>query len=285
MPALLLRLMLQCAGDIEMNPEPDSTQTPTNCQRLMQWNANLIRGKITELLRFLHSNNVHIADIHGTKLIKKTELLNTPGWTAVRLDRHKNKGGGLQMQIKDEINIVDNTAALPQSADPRLEQQGISIAMPKRKQLYIHNIYIPPHSSCSAGDNTSISHLRSNSEMSLFVGVINAHHSRWDTNTNEEERGEKLADEFVAVDDAILYENEATRLPTYGLSTSPDISLASNDFALLSEWSVSKSLASDHLPILINYDLFTIVGLGEPTSTSRKRTGHVMLKPSTNTLL
>ena len=35
MPALLLRLLLQCAGDIEMNPEPVSTPTPTNCPHLM----------------------------------------------------------------------------------------------------------------------------------------------------------------------------------------------------------------------------------------------------------
>ena len=59
MPALLLRFPLQCAG--EMNPGPVSTPTLTNCLRLMQWNANGISGKLTELLTFLHSNNVNIA--------------------------------------------------------------------------------------------------------------------------------------------------------------------------------------------------------------------------------
>ena len=172
MPELLLRLLLQCAGDIEMNPGPFSTPTPTNCLRLMQLNANGISGKITELLTFLHSNNVNIAAIQETKLTNKTKPLKTPGWAAVRLDRHKNKGGGLLMLIKEAIPFVDNTAALPQSADPPLEQQGISIAMPNRQQLHIHNIYIPPHSSCSAGHNTSIAHLLSNNEMSLIVGIL-----------------------------------------------------------------------------------------------------------------
>ena len=92
MPALLLRLLLHCAGDIEMKPGPDSTPTPTNCLRLMQWNANGISGKITELLTFLHRNNVNIAAIQETKLTNKSEA---PGWAAVRFDRHKNKGGGL----------------------------------------------------------------------------------------------------------------------------------------------------------------------------------------------
>ena len=45
MSALLLRLLLQCASDIEMNPGPVSTPTPTNCLRLMQRNANRISGK------------------------------------------------------------------------------------------------------------------------------------------------------------------------------------------------------------------------------------------------
>ena len=166
------------------------------------------------------------------------------------------------MLIKDTIPFVDNTAALPQSADPHLEQKAILIAMPNRQQLHIHNIYIPPRSSCSAGHNASIAHLLSNNEMSLIDWVINAHHSIWDADTNEDERGEQLADEIDAADYTILNENEATRLPTNGRSTSPDISLASNDIALLSDWSVSTSLASNHLRILItiNTELSTIDG-------------------------
>ena len=79
MPALLLRLLLQCAGDIEMNPGPVSTPTPTNCLRLMQLNANGISGKITELLTFLRGNNVIIAAIQEAKLTNKTKPLKPPG--------------------------------------------------------------------------------------------------------------------------------------------------------------------------------------------------------------
>ena len=133
MPTLLLRLLLQCAGDIEMNSGPVSTPTPTNCLRLMQWKAQGISGKITELLTFLHSNNVNIAAIQETKPTNKTKTLKTPGWAAVRLDRHKNKGGGLLMLIKDTLPFIDNTAALTKSDDPHQEQQGISFMMPNRQ--------------------------------------------------------------------------------------------------------------------------------------------------------
>ena len=180
----------------------------------------------------------------------------------MRLDRHKNKGGGLLILFEETIPFIDNTVALPQSADPHLEQHGISVTMPNRQQLHIHNIYIPPRSCCSAGHNASIAYLLSNSKMSLIVRDINAHHSRWDMNTNEDEIGEQLADEFDTADYTIHSENEATQLLTNGRSTSPDISLASNDIALLSDRSVSTSLARDLMSILntMNSELSTIDG-------------------------
>ena len=164
-----------------MNPGPVSTLTQTKCLRLMQSNANGISGKITELPTFLHCSNVKIAAIQETKLTNKTKPLTAPGWAAVRLDRHRNKDRGLLMQIKDTIPFVDNTAALPLSVDYHLERHDISITMPNRQQLHIHNFYIPPRSSCSAGHNASIAHLLSNNEMSLIVRDINAHYYIWDT--------------------------------------------------------------------------------------------------------
>ena len=140
LPVLLLRLLLQCTGDIEMKPGPVSTPKPTNCLRLMQRNANGISGKITELPTFLHSNNVNIAAIYENKLTNETKPRRMPGWAAVRLDRHKNKSGGLLMLIKGTIPFVDNTAVHPQLADPQLEPQGILIKMPNRRLLHIHNI-------------------------------------------------------------------------------------------------------------------------------------------------
>ena len=94
------------------------------------------------------------------------------------------------MLIKDTISFVNNTVTLPQSAYPHLEQQGISITMPNRQQLHIH---IPPRSSCSVGHNASIADHLSNNQVSIIIGDINAHHSRLETNTKEDESGKQLA--------------------------------------------------------------------------------------------
>ena len=201
MPARLHRHLLQCA---KMNPGPVSTATHTNCLRLMQWNANGISGKVTELLTFLHGNSVNIAATQETNLTNKTMPHITTGRAAVQLDRHKSKDSVLLMLIKDMMSNVDNTAALHQSADPDLEQHGISIAIPYRQQLHIHNMDIPPRSSCSAGHNASTALLLCNSEMSHIVGDINTHISRWNTSTKDEERGERLADKIDAADYIML---------------------------------------------------------------------------------
>ena len=87
--------------------------------------------------------------------------------------------------------------------------------------------------------------------MSLIVG---------DINEQLDERGEQVAHKIDAADYTVVNENEATRLPTNGRPTSPDISLVTNDITLVSDWSVSTSLASDHLTILINSELSTIDG-------------------------
>ena len=125
------------------------------------------------------------------------------------------------------------------------------ITMPNRQQLHIHNIHIPPRSSSSAGHNASIVHLLCNNKMSLVVGDINAHHSRWGTNTSEDKRGEQLADQINTASYTIHNENEATQLPTNDQSTLLGICLASNHITLLSDWSVSTSLASYHVFMLL----------------------------------
>ena len=94
--------------------------TNANCQRLMQWNAIGISGKITELLTLLLSNNVNIAAIQEIKLTNKNKPLKTAGWAAVQLDRHKNKGGVLLMQIKTR-SPSSTSRPLFQSSDHHLE--------------------------------------------------------------------------------------------------------------------------------------------------------------------
>ena len=131
----------------------------------------------------------------------------------MRLDCHKNKGG-LLMLFKETNPFVDNTTTLPQSADPHLKQKGISITMPNLQQLHICKSTFH-HVAVAALVTTH----RSRTTKCHIVGNINLHHTRWDANTNENERGEQLVNKVDAADYAIHYMSEAMWLPTNGRST------------------------------------------------------------------
>ena len=103
-----------------------------------------------------------------------------------------------------------------------------------------------------------------------------------------DERSEQLADEIYAADYTILSENEATRLPTKMAGelrpTSVWPPMTSHCYQTgqsLPHWLAISCPSS--IPSTPNCPRF--MGLVEPTSTSRKRTGHAMLKPAKNTLL
>ena len=138
------------------------------------------------------------------------------------------------------------------------------MTMPNR-QSCTSTTYTFRHVAVAALVTTYRSHTYETMKCRLLLGIllnITPNHSRWDTNTNADERGVQIAVEVDTSDYTILSENDATWLPTNGRSSSPVMSLASNDIALLSIWSVFTSLASNYLPILItiNSELSTING-------------------------
>jgi exonuclease III len=88
-------------------------------------------------------NNIKLAAIQETKWGPK----NNPkvnGFSIIREDRQQNQGGGLAFIISKDIsyNIVRNTIQ-----DDHTEHQAPDIHTNERS-LRIHNIYIPPSSSC-----------------------------------------------------------------------------------------------------------------------------------------
>ena len=85
----------------------------------------------------------------------------------------------------------------------------------------------------------------------------------------------------------ILNENEATRLPTNAGQFRP-----TSVWPPMTPHNYQTGQSLPYWPAIIcpssspsNPNCPRLMGLGEPTSTSRKRTGHVILKPATNTLL
>ena len=97
-----LLLLLALPGDVHPNPGPSrypsTAHTPTLSDKtfnILQWNANGIGNKQTELSIFLEAHNVKVVAIQESKLTAKSRSLNIQNYTLVQQDRRQGPGGGL----------------------------------------------------------------------------------------------------------------------------------------------------------------------------------------------
>ena len=80
------------------SPPPSPAHTPTMSDKtfnILQWNANGIGNKQTELSIFLEAHDIKVAAIQESKLTAKSRSPNIQNYTLVRQDRRQVPGGGL----------------------------------------------------------------------------------------------------------------------------------------------------------------------------------------------
>ena len=89
---------LRNVADYHRSPPPSPDHTPSMSDKtfnLLQWNANGIGNKRTELSIFLKAHNVKVVAIQESKLTTKLRSPNIQNYTLVRQDRRLDPGGGL----------------------------------------------------------------------------------------------------------------------------------------------------------------------------------------------
>ena len=193
------------------SPPPSPAHMPTMSDKtfnILQWNANGIGNKQTELSIFLEAHNVKVAAIQESKLTAKSRSPNIPNYTLVRHDRRQGPGGGLLFFIHNSVSFTRKSLSTTSKNDPHLEELTISIAM-DNTELLITNVYIPPASSCNGRYSPPIDHLLTGTD-SLVLGDFNAHHSLWHSGTTDS-RGNQLADSVSISSFAVLNTDSPTR--------------------------------------------------------------------------
>jgi len=168
----------------------------------------------------------------------------------VRQDRGNNiRGGGLAFLIHEDINFHSNQTPANLVNDPHIESQTITIPS-KSFNLQIRNIYIPPTSCCAQGYEPHIDSLFEDlNATSLIVGDVNAHHSSWFSDDNDDTRGRVLVESIAEHEFGVLNEDLPTRAQS---NTAPDLTLASSSLLSEANWRTDVKLSSDHLPIMIS---------------------------------
>ena len=127
------------------SPPPSPAHTPTMSDKtfnILQWNANGIGNKQTELSIFLEAHDIKVAAIQEFKLTAQSRSPNIQNYTLVRQDRRQGPGGGLLFFIHNTVSFTRKPMSTTSKNDPHLEELTISIAM-DNTELLITNVYIP----------------------------------------------------------------------------------------------------------------------------------------------
>ena len=127
------------------SPPPSPALTPTMSDKtfnILQWNANGIGNKQTELSIFLEAHDVKVAAIQESKLMAQSRSPNIQNYTLVRQDRRQGTGGGLLFFIHNSVGFTRNPLSTTSKNDPHLEELTFGIAV-DYTELLITNVYIP----------------------------------------------------------------------------------------------------------------------------------------------
>ena len=217
--------------------------------RILQWNADGLTRKASELEQRLKSSNVDICLIQETKLSQKNITPKIKGYAAYRSDRNIISGGGLLTYVKTDLDFQK----IGNRMKTATEVSAIRVRIGKNNWIDISNVYVPPPHSKGQEINFC-PEIIPTSDTSIICGDFNAHTKMWDEVQPEDARGETVENWIIDKELNILNEGRSpTRINrATGNGSTPDLTLCGSKWTGKCKWSVEEDIGgSDHLPILI----------------------------------
>ena len=199
--------------------------------KIVQWNAEGVRLKKTELLHFLKLKAIDVCCIQETRFFIR-------GYEVFPQDRENRPKGGLLTLVRNNIPAAE--------ADLDTEHLGVKLVLagapvtvfniysPPDKQL--HNIKVEPQSWIITGDFNSVS-------PSWGYGLLNR-------------KGEEV-ENWITENRLILINKSDDRdtfySPTWRTTSTPNLAIATDDIQGIAERELSSQLGgSDHRPVIIS---------------------------------
>ena len=227
-----------------------------NNLRILQWNANGIRPRRTELLHFLSHNQYDLIFIQESHL-PYTRLQNPPKEPFYDEERNHQPYGKPRRRCSDTCqkwSILHFTLhTIPLVPRPQLRLFSYRSKIKGAAPIHLFNVYVPPiRSSSSDSRPKSLSPFLLPSSPTIF-GDFNSHHSSWDSHSPEDHSGKDLFDWLLS--SALLPlnnpEHHTLLHRATGNRSSSDLSLVPARIASKCTWQTLPDLGSDHLPISI----------------------------------
>lgn len=216
--------------------------------RILQWNSNSLKRKTQELTKNIDSFD--IALFSETWLTEKDNFY-IRGFDVIRSNRsvHGQKGGGVAILVRNFLKY--KVRNLTNNCNGKLEVSAIDL-FSNRGNLVVVSCYRPPHGTISIAEwNNYFDQFKNVS--SFIGGDFNVRCTSWGDSRNCN-NGLSLESSLFDTDFVVLNQGQYTHIDFKGNSNSLlDLSLASSDLAMNSNWEVSSdSWNSDHLPLFIS---------------------------------
>lgn len=215
---------------------------------LMFWNADGIHKKLHELLNLLLDKSIDILAVSETRLTNAI-ILDTPGYTCYRQDKHPSSGKGQGVAIFIKSNIHHSCVLIPETK--YMEAIGIELSISSHKYVIV-SAYQSPNLDFITNDLDITLGL---GPKVLVMGDFNARHTLWDCDSINK-HGTCMLNHML-VSDFVIHAPDSPTLIHYRSEfapSTPDLCLSKNVDSVLELFTL-PALSSNHLPVI-----FTLYG-------------------------
>lgn len=212
--------------------------------RLLYWNADGIRTKLTELANLaIFKLSSDVIAISETRLGKQVPVV-LPGYRCYRQDKLNLRGQGVAIFVK--VEVPHSQIKTPKTVN--MEAVGIELNI-SGKKIVIFSVYQSPNLTLLQQDLDSL--LNYNRRV-LLVGDFNARHPHWCRASKSNRHGRILFDHML-VSNYVIHAPPNPTLVHYNTDlqpSTPDLTVASNIYEI-DDISTMTALSSNHLPVFL----------------------------------
>ena len=224
-------------------------QSRTNGQqalKIVQWNAEGVRLKKTELQHFLKLKTIDVCCIQETHLSSSHRFF-IRGYEVFRQDQENRPKGGLLTLVRNNISPATEIQRSGQ-ADLDTEYLGVKLVL-ARTPVTVFNIYSPPDK------QIQLHNIKVEPQSWIITGDFNSHSPSWGYGQLNS-KGEEV-ENWITENRLILINKpddpDTFYSRTWRTTSTPDLAIATEDIQGIAEREVSSQLGgSDHRPVIIS---------------------------------
>ena len=242
-------LIARCTRGYKRPTTEYNNKSSQTTLKVMQWNAEGLMRKKTELEHIMNKDNIDICCIQETHL-QKDMTFKARGYQCFRTDRGGDRRkGGIITLIKSNIN-----AYMSSSSNDGAEQHTITVNTLKRDIILV-NYY------CPNNVNLALHNIHVRDSNFIIMGDFNSHSQSWGYD-HIDARGEEI--EAWQDDKNLALINQPYDTPTFysrcwHTTSTPDIALCTEDLHSITMRKVGDQLGgSDHRPAYLTLEARTV---------------------------